>query len=437
MKMAQMQQSTAQQQDQLQPQQQLQQNNKKRKQHSSSGAANSTGTGNTVGPSPSSPPSTHTPGDGITTASSLPHVNSVPKSLMMYGPEGTAGLASSSNLLEDMEHFGDVGSLDDNVESFLSHDGGDGRDLYGTLKQSPTEHKKESSKGFTFGEFGCIRTRNSKVTCCHFSSDGKLLASAGHDKKAVLWNMETLQTESTSEEHQCLITDIRFRPNSSQFLTASFDKSVRLWDASDPSYCLQAYTGHSSPVMSLDFHPKKTDLFCFCDEKNEIRYWNINPFSLSRMSKGATAQLRFQPRIGQFLAAASDKVVSIFDVEHDRKIHTFQGHLDLVHSVCWDVNGDYLASVSQDSVKIWSIASGECTHELSSNGNQFHSCVFHPSYSTLLVIGGISSLELWNIAENKSMTVPAHENIISALAKSLVTGMVASASHDGSVKLWK
>lgn len=43
---------------------------------------------------------------------------------------------------DDMEHFGDIGSLDDNVESFLSHDGGDGRDLYGT-----TELKKESSKG--------------------------------------------------------------------------------------------------------------------------------------------------------------------------------------------------------------------------------------------------------------------------------------------------
>ena len=46
-----------------------------------------------------------------------------------------------------MEHFGDVGSLDDNMDSFLSHDGGDGRDLYGTLKQGPTEHKTESSKG--------------------------------------------------------------------------------------------------------------------------------------------------------------------------------------------------------------------------------------------------------------------------------------------------
>lgn len=284
MKMGQMQHSSSQQQDQLQ-QQQLQQNNRKRKQHSSSGAANSTGTGNTVGPSPSSPASTHTPGDGITTASSMQHVNSVPKSLMLYGPEGMGGLASSSNLLEDMERFGDVSALDDNVESLLSHDGGDGGNLYGALKQSPAENQKESSKGFTFSEVGCIRTRNSKVTCCHFSSDGKLLASAGHDRKVVLWNMDTLQTESTPEEHKLVITDVRFRPNSSQLATASVDKSVRLWDAANPNYCVQAYTTHNSAVMSLDFHPKKTDLFCFCDNDNEIRYWNINPFSCTRISK--------------------------------------------------------------------------------------------------------------------------------------------------------
>ncbi|XP_075649239.1 transcriptional corepressor LEUNIG_HOMOLOG-like [Castanea sativa] len=436
MKMGQMQHSSSQQQDQLQ-QQQLQQNNRKRKQHSSSGAANSTGTGTTVGPSPSSPASTHTPGDGITTASSMQHVNSVPKSLMLYGPEGMGGLASSSNLLEDMERFGDVSALDDNVESLLSHDGGDGGNLYGALKQSPTENQKESSKGFTFSEVGCIRTRNSKVTCCHFSSDGKLLASAGHDKKVVLWNMDTLQTESTPEEHKLVITDVRFRPNSSQLATASVDKSVRLWDAANPNYCVQAYTTHNSAVMSLDFHPKKTDLFCFCDNDNEIRYWNINPFSCTRISKGGMAQVRFQPRIGQLLAAASDKVVSIVDVETDRKTLSFQGHSEMVNYICWDANGDYLASVSQNLVKIWSLASGECIQELGSNGNQFHSCVFHPSYSTLLVIGGISSLELWNMAENKSMTIAAHENIISALAQSPVTGMVASASHDSSVKLWK
>lgn len=39
--------------------------------------------------------------------------------------------------------------------------------------------------------------------------------------------------------------------------------------------------------------------------------------------------------------------------------------------------------------------------------------------------------------ENKSMTVMAHEGLIASLAQSRATGMVASASHDKSVKLWK
>ncbi|CAA0833677.1 dual specificity kinase 1, partial [Striga hermonthica] len=303
MKMAQIQQAPSQQQDQLQQQQQqqplqhLQQNNRKRKQHSSSGPANSTGTGNTVGPSPGSPQSTHTPGDGMATASS--------KSMMMYGAEGPGGITSSTNQLDDLETFGDVGSLD-NVDSFLSHDGGDGN-LYGSLKQTFTEHKPETSKGFSFGEVGCIRTRN-KVTCCHFSSDGKLLASAGHDKKEKLSeiNLEGI-----------------------------------LWPSGVVKY------------------------------------------------------------------------------------------------LCWDLSGELLASVSEDSIKVWSLASGEGIHELNASGNQFHSCVFHPSYSSLLVIGGLQSLELWNMVENKSMTVAAHENIVAALAQSPLSGMVASASHDSSVKLWK
>lgn len=34
--------------------------------------------------------------------------------------------------------------------------------------------------------------------------------------------------------------------------------------------------------------------------------------------------MRFQPISGHLLAAASDKVVSIFDVETDRQTHAFQ-----------------------------------------------------------------------------------------------------------------
>ncbi|EEC74226.1 hypothetical protein OsI_09411 [Oryza sativa Indica Group] len=432
----QQQQQSQQQQQQQSQQQQMQQSNRKRKQPTSSGAANSTGTGNTVGPSTNSPPSTpstHTPGDGLGMPGNMRHIS---KNLVMYGADGT-GLASSSNQMDDLEPFGDVGSLEDNVESFLANDDGDARDIFAALKRSPAEPNPAASKGFTFNEVNCLRTNNSKVVCCHFSSDGKILASAGHEKKAVLWNMDTFQSQYTSEEHSLIITDVRFRPNSSQLATSSFDRTIKLWNAADPGFCLHTFVGHNVQVTSLDFHPKKTDLLCSCDGNGEIRYWNLTQLSCMRAMKGGTAQVRFQPNTGQFLAAAAETMVAIFDVETHSKKYTLQGHNTDVQSVCWDSSGEHLASVSQDLVKVWSISSGECIHEVSSNGNKFHSCVFHPSYANLLVIGGYQSLELWNIVKNQSMTIQAHEGLIAALAQSPVNGMVASASHDNSVKLWK
>ncbi|KAF7091978.1 hypothetical protein CFC21_094511 [Triticum aestivum] len=344
----------------------------------------------------------------------------VPKDSMMHGEDGT-GLASSSNQTDDLE---------------------DVKGIFTQLKISPSEPDPAASKGFTFSEVNCWRPASSrKLVCCNFSSDGRILASAGHENKAVVWNMDTFQTHNLPEEHAYLITDVCFRPNSTQMATSAFDKTIKLWNARDTRFSHHTFSGHKYPIVSLDIHPKKTDLLCSCDRNGEIRYWNVTQLTYLGAMKSDFGQdgplVRFQPSTGQLLAATTGNVVSIFDVDTHTKKYTLQGHNISVQWLCWDNSGEYLASVSEDQVKVWSVSSGECTHEVSSNGNAFYSCVFHPSYTNLLVIGGYQSLELWDMVNNQIMMVQAHEGIIAALAQSPVTGMVASASHDKSVKLWK
>ncbi|KAG8375504.1 hypothetical protein BUALT_Bualt10G0106700 [Buddleja alternifolia] len=373
------------------------QTGRKRKQPgTSSGPANSSGTANTAGPSPSSAPSTpstHTPGD-VMSVPALPHSGTSSKPPMMFGADNTGTLTSPSNQLwddkdlvqADMDRF--VDDVEDNVESFLTHDDADPRDAVGRCM--------DVSKGFTFTEVSFIRASANKVVCCHFSSDGKLLASGGHDKKAVLWYTDTLKPKTTLEEHSSLITDVRFSPSMARLATSSFDKTVRVWDADNPGYSLRTFTGHSAGVMSLDFHPNKEDLICSCDGDGEIRYWSIKNGSCQRVFKGGTVQVRFQPRVGRYLAAAAENVVSILDAETQACRHSLKGHTKPIHSVCWDPSGELLASVSEDS-----------------------------------------SLELWNMSENKTLTLSAHDGLIASLAVSTVAGLVASASHDKIVKLWK
>ncbi|XP_008673190.1 transcriptional corepressor LEUNIG-like isoform X3 [Zea mays] len=412
---------------------------KRKKPVSSSGRANSSGTANTAGPSPSSAPSTpstHTPGDAM----SIPQLqyNGGPsKPLMMFGSDGTGSLTSPANPLGDVERLLEDGSLDENVESFLSQDDMDPRETMGRCM--------DSSKGLGFTEVAKARASTNKVVCCHFSLDGKLLATGGHDKKVVLWFTDVLKRKSALEEHSSLITDVRFSPGMTRLATSSFDKTVRVWDADNPDYSLRTFTGHSASVMSLDFHPNKEDIVCSCDSDGEVRCWSINNGSCVtcvRVFNGGATRLRFQPRQGKYLAAASEKGISILDAETLQVCRTpLQGHVQIIQSVCWDAAGNYLASVSEDSVRVWSFTSGnyiECIHELICSGNKFHSCVFHPNYPNLLIIGCYESLELWDIREKNTVTISnAHDGMVAALAASSASGLVASVSHDQLVKLWR
>ncbi|KAJ4747042.1 Transcriptional corepressor leunig-like protein [Rhynchospora pubera] len=443
MNVAQMQQSSTQQPQEMQQHQQLQQQNNRKRKPTSSGPANSTGTGNHAGPSPPSTPSTHTPGDaGVAMAAAggagnlQQQMGVMQKNPMMYSSETMGGFASSSNQMDILDHCGDIGFFDDNVESFLSNDDADPREIFAALKRSPADNS-DSLKGIALTEAGVNRISTSKVLCCHFSSDGKILASAGHDKRVNLWNMETQQIENRTEEHVNFITDIRFRMGIAQLATSSSDGTVRLWNAAERGGCIQTFMGHSSQVTSLDFHPKRTELLCSSDDNGEIRFWLVGQNSPSRVSRGGTGKVRFQPRVGRLLAAAAENTINIIDIEADMQIRPLKGHNNEVHSVCWDENGDFLASVSQDTVKVWSTASMECVHELNSNGNKFNSCVFHPRYPKILIVGGYQSLELWSVTDGQRLTMPAHDGQIAALAQSPVTGLVASASHDRTVKLWK
>ncbi|KAK3148682.1 hypothetical protein QOZ80_3AG0207350 [Eleusine coracana subsp. coracana] len=411
-----------------------QQNTRKRK-PTSSGAANNTGTGNTVGPSPPSTPSTHTPGGGVPVAS---NVNTAQKSSMICGTGGTSGLASSSNQMDNLDSFVD---FDENVDSFLSNDDGDGRGMFAALKKGSFEQNSESLNSLSLSEVGNNRTSTNKVVCCHFSTDGKLLASAGHEKKVFLWNMDNFKMDTKIEDHTNFITDIRFKTNSTQLATSSSDGTVRLWNAADETGALQTFHGHSSHVTSVDFHPRLTEYLCSCDDTGEIRFWTVGQTASSnvfRVKQGGNGRVRFQPRSGQLLAVAAGSIVNIFDVEKQANLHSPpKGHNSEINCICWDGSGEYLASVSQDTLKVWSIASGTCIHELRSHGNQYQSCTFHPRYPKVLIVGGYQTLELWSLGDNQRNPIQAHEGLIAALAHSPFTKMIASASHDRYVKLWK
>ncbi|CAI0407506.1 unnamed protein product, partial [Linum tenue] len=244
-----------------------------------------------------------------------------------------------------------------------------------------------------------LKMGRNKMQCCHFSSNGKSLVTSGYEKKVNIYIIIHLWSYTwTSAGHSDLVTDIRFQPSTTVFATSSFDKTVQIWDAETPSRSLSQLHGHGE--------------------------------------QGATAQVRFQPQSGKLLALASGNTVSIVDSETYAIQFTLKDHVNDVRSICWDSTGEHIASVSEESARVWSLAGGgKCMHKLMSHGSNFHSCSFHPRVSQALLVGGYKKLVYWSA--NQRWSTEAHKGIIAAMASSQTTGLIASASHDGSVKLWK
>ncbi|XP_059318131.1 transcriptional corepressor LEUNIG_HOMOLOG-like isoform X1 [Lycium ferocissimum] len=304
-------------------------------------------------------------------------------------------------------------------------------------------HTQAEREVISFKEINNLQTK-SKLLCCHFNSQGDLLATAGEDGKVLIWDLGNGNVNS-GEGHAHFVTDIRFRPNSTVFATSSFDRTVMIWDAAKPSNPFQNLVEHAGHVMSIDFHPTNVGLLSSCDSNDDIRLWDVNTGDFKLILKllvqmqGGGKQVRFQPQLGDTLAVSTRNIINIFNVETNNIQKKLQGHVKDVHSICWDMSGNFMASVCEDSARIWSVSEGKCIHELRSSGNKFQSCTFHPRYGQVLVIGSDKFLELWNPISQSNITLPCseHDGIISSLADSPPNGTIASVSHDQWIKIWQ
>ncbi|XP_055819987.1 transcriptional corepressor LEUNIG-like isoform X2 [Solanum dulcamara] len=305
--------------------------------------------------------------------------------------------------------------------------------IYAWTEKFATPRKDNSLKGIS-----SLDTKMSKFICCHFNSSGELLATGGDNGKVLIWELGNNKAYSV-QGHTDHVADVRFRPNSTVFATSSFDRTVKIWDATKRSYSFQDLVGHSGDVMSIDFHPTKVGLLSSCDSDGEIRLWDVNTGDCKLNFKRGISQVRFQPQLGYFLASSTGNVITIFDVETNNIQKELQGHVKDIRSICWEMSGNYLASVSEDSARIWSVSDGKCVYELYSSGNKFQSCTFHPGHALMLVIGSDKLLELWNPFYQSTITSPycAHSGIISSLADSPTKRIVASVSHDQWIKIWR
>ena len=111
-----------------------------------------------------------------------------------------------------------------------------------------------------------------EVTSASFTSDGKRVVTASGDKTARVWDAETGKAIGVPMTHDKWVTSASFSPDGKRVVTASWDKTARVWDA-ETGKAVGVLMRHDGLVNSASFSPDGRRVVTASDDKT-ARVWD-------------------------------------------------------------------------------------------------------------------------------------------------------------------
>ena len=238
---------------------------------------------------------------------------------------------------------------------------------------------------------GTLEGHNGWVTSLATSAgQPNLLLSASRDKTLISWKLTGDDQKfgvpvRSFKGHSHIVQDCTLTADCAYALSASWDKTLRLWDvATGETY--QRFVGHKSDVMSVDID-KKASMIISGSRDKTIKVWTIKGQCLATLlgHNDWVSQVRVVPNEKAdddsvtIISAGNDKMVKAWNLNQFQIEADFIGHNSNINTLTASPDGTLIASAGKDGeIMLWNLAAKKAMYTLSAQDEVF-SLAFSPN----------------------------------------------------------
>lgn len=279
------------------------------------------------------------------------------------------------------------------------------------------------------------------VYSCAFSLAGDRFVSASRDRSVRVWTVNGRSEPSIMRGgHNGLVLSCDFSPVGTRVVSSSEDKVLKVWNTRNCSKC-STLRGHTEKVYCVEYSPTGDYIVSgSCD--NTVRVWSAEDYRKEATLKGHTLAVfscgfSKADRGKRVVSGSDDRRIKLWDWEAGKEIRTLSGHLGTIWSVAFSHNDKYIVSTSMDrELRLWLADTGECVRSLAGHNASIHQAIFSSNDKYILSCARDCCVKIWRTEDGELIeTILAHGSTVFHMA--LHGEHLLTSSQDTTLKLWR
>ena len=283
-----------------------------------------------------------------------------------------------------------------------------------------------------------------------FNPNNKQLISCSFDKNVLIWDLTNLRKlPKIGTGHTSLINDIAMAPNGNFYATASSDKTIRIWSATDDyttagkhisSYSLRF---NETPVKAIDISCDSLLIATGADDKT-VKIISVNDKKLQANLLGHSnwvKTVRFSRDALLVASGSDDKTLKLWDIYKKKLVHDFKSgeHKGAVNCVRFHPDNSCLATACFDGkVRLFDVRSKQLVQSYKEHDRPATCLSFHPSGNFLASTAYDNTIRIYDLRIGETLfTLKAHESAVMSCCFSTFGDYLATGGFDSTIVLWK